>query len=295
VFFRAEIRVDVQPTELIGIVRASRMSYRRLVLVSGVGLLCALAARRARALDPSELSVGGSTGAHDAHIACGPDVRVRHASGGVQYERLFEKEPGSGRGATMDVRAAVGSMTITGVAASNDSDTAEARRLADNELNKTHLLLTTQAVLGWDWKVFALRGGVGYFGFADVGGQNDRFRTRYYPLPALDMRFGQRTTGFRGQVGVGAPPIPGLIRWYAFYGLVGYRFKEGGEVGFGHVFVPYATLDRHGGFIFHGMFPVTENIHVGAFGMAEADEYSKFNSFNWTAGGALRVMLDAQD
>jgi hypothetical protein len=43
------------------------------------------------------------------------------------------------------------------------------------------------------------------------------------------------------------------------------------------------------------MVPITQNIHIGGFGMVEADEYSKFNGFNWTAGVALRVMLDTQD
>lgn len=257
-----------------------------------MGLFCALAARRARALDPSELSVGGSAGAHDAHISCGPDVRVKHASGGVHYERLFEKEDSPGTGTTMDLRAGAGTTIITAV---SDLETnSEAQRLYGNEHGKTHVLMTGQALLGWDWKTFALRGGVGYFGISEVADDKDRFRTLYYPLPALDMRIGQRT-GFRGQLGVGAPPIPGLVRWYSLYGLASYRFKEGGDVGAGYVIVPTGTLDKRGGLVGHGMFPITPNLHFGGFAMVEVDEYSKFRGFNWTAGAALRVMLDTQD
>ncbi len=268
------------------------MDLRRTLLVSGVATLCALAARRARAVDPSELSIGGSTGGHDAHITCGPDVRVRHANGGVHYERLFEKEGDPSRGATMDVRAGVGTTTVTGV--SDLQESQDARALYDNEHGKTHMMMSGQALAGWDWKTFALRGGVGYFGISDLSDDNRRFRAHYYPLPALDMRIGQRT-GFRGELGIGAAPIPGLVRWYSTYALVSHRFKEGGEVGGGYIYVPVGTFDRRGGFVGHGMVPITQNIHIGGFGMVEADEYSKFNGFNWTAGVALRVMLDTQD
>jgi hypothetical protein len=267
------------------------MSLRRAVLVSGVIALTALVARRAHAVrDPSELSVGGSTGAHDAHIACGPDIRVRHASGGVHYERLFQSEPG--RGATIDVRAGVGSTVITSVSDTNTSD--KARMLDANERGRTHMLITGQALAGWDWRTFALRGGVGYFGLSALTDEDRRFKAKYYPLPALDMRIGKRT-GFRGNLGLGAPPVPGLIRWYSLYGILAYRFKEGGDISVGNITTFGGTLDQRNGFFFSGMFPITENVHVGGFALIGADEYSKLNGFNWTAGGALRLMLDAPE
>ncbi len=267
------------------------MSARRWILVSGVVALTGLVVRRAHAVrDPSELSVGGSAGAHDAHIACGPDVRVRHASGGVHYERLFEQEPG--RGATLDVRAGLGSTAITAV--SDTDSSANARMLEANESGRTHILVTGQALGGWDWRTFAIRGGVGLFGLSALTDQNRRFQSKYYPLPALDMRIGKRT-GFRGNLGVGAPPVPGLIRWYSVYGILAYRFKEGGDVSVGNITTFGGTLDQRNGFFFSGMFPITENVHVGGFALIGPDEYSKLNGFNWTAGGAVRLMLDAPE
>ena len=263
---------------------------RRLALFSCVIILTGLAARRAHALrDPSELSVGGSAGAHDAHITCGPDVRVRHASGGVHYELLFESETEPGRGATIDMRAGVGTTVVTGVSDTNNSE--KARALYDNESGRTQILITGQALGGWDWRTFAIRGGVGYFGFSGLTDDDRRFQAKYYPLPAIDMRIGKRS-GFHGNLGVGAPPVPGLVRWYSLYGLLNYRFREGGEVGVGHLATFGGTLDQRTGFFFHGMFPITEQLHVGGFAMIGADEYSKLNGFNWTAGGAVRLMLD---
>jgi hypothetical protein len=269
------------------------MRRRRILLASGVALLCGLAARSARAVrDPSELSVGGSAGAHDAHIACGPDVRVRHATDGVHYERLLESDE-RGRGASMDVRAAVGTVVVTGVSDVNESE--KARTLYDNERDRTRVLATGQGLLGWDWGTFGLRGGVGYFGFAGLTNDDRYFRARYYPLPALDMRIGRRDGGFRGDLGFGAPPIPGLARWYSLYGLLSYRFREGGEVGAGYVTTFGGTFDQRTGFVFNGMFPITHAVHVGGFAMIDADDHSKLTGFNWTAGGALRLMLAADE
>ncbi|MBI2388291.1 MAG: hypothetical protein HYV09_01630 [Deltaproteobacteria bacterium] len=269
------------------------MIHRRPLLFTACGLLTALAARRVHALsDPSELSVGGSTGAHDAHITCGPDVRVRHASGGVHYERVFEDQPGSDRGMSLDVRAGVGSTTITGVSDYGTDQTATA--LANNERDRTRVLATGQVLAGWDWRTFALRGGLGYFGLSTLSDDNRRFETKYYPLPALDMRIGRRS-GFRGNLGAGAPPIVGMTRWYSLYGLAAYRFKEGGEVGTGLIASFGGTLDQRVGWVFQGSVPITEWMHVGGFGMIDADDKSKLSGFNWTAGAGVRFLLDSAD
>ncbi len=270
------------------------MRVRRTMLVSGVAVLCALAARRAHALrDPSELSVGGSTGQHDAHIACGPDIRVRHASAGLSYERLFQAEHGpEGRGASIAVRAGAGMTTITRVSDVDPTKPdARATLLDRNETGSTHWLGSGAVALGYDWRTFALRGGVGYFGFSSLTSDNQHFVAKYYPLPVIDMRIGQ-TTGFRGELGVGAPPIPGLARWYAIYGFLAYRFKEGGEFGAGHVTAFGGTLDQRMGFLFKGSFPLHQRVHVGGFGMVDADDKSKLSGFNWTAGGGVTFLLD---
>ena len=276
------------------------MIGRRPLLVATCGVLVALAARRAHALDPSDLSIGGSTGAHDAHITCGPDVRVRHASGGVQYERLFEQVPGEGRGTSIDVRAGIGTTAITGVSDEAEPSTpsttpSTASTLYKNENGRIHVLATGQALAGWDWRTFALRGGVGYFGLSGLTNDNAQFQQKYYPLPAIDMRIGRRTSGFRGNLGVGAPPIAGLARWYSLYGIAAYRFKEGGDVGLGLLTTFGGTLDQRSGFLFHGSVPVTDWMQFGGFGMIDTDDHSKLTGFNWTGGLSARFILDGTD
>lgn len=270
---------------------------RRFLLLGACGVLTALVARRAQALDPSSLTVSGSTGAHDAHITCGPDVRVRHASGGVQYERLFEDGAGSGRGASLDVRAGVGSTQITGTSddTGSSSSAATASSLYANENGRTHVLATGQALLGWDWRTFALRGGVGYFGLSGLTDDDRHFKTKYYPLPAIDMRIGKRVEGVHGNLGVGAPPVAGLARWYSLYAILGYRFKEGGDVGVGWLTTFGGTFDQRSGLLFQGSVPVTDWMHFGGFGMIDADDKSKLTGFNWTGGVAVRLILDGQD
>lgn len=275
------------------------MPSRRTLLAAGAFVLVGLGVRRAHALrDPSELSVGGSTGAHDAHISCGPDVRVRHANAGLHYERVFQAEgQPEGRGIALEVNAAAGSTTITNVApASNpsQSDLDTARDLSTNEQGRAHWLGTVQVGAGWDWRTFALRGGLGWFGFSDVTADHRAYVAHYYPLPTLDMRIGQRH-GFRGDLGLGPPPIPGLARWYSLYGLLSYRFAEGGEVGVGHVIAIGGALDERMGVVFKGAFPVTKSLYVGGFGMFDADDKSHFTGFNWSAGGGLTLLLDQDD
>ncbi|MGZ5969943.1 MAG: hypothetical protein ACXWP4_19860, partial [Polyangiales bacterium] len=241
---------------------------RRTILAAMVAVLLGMAARKAHALrDPSELSVGGSTGAHDAHISCGPDVRVRHASGGMQYQRVFQAEGRKeGVGLSMDIRAGAGNTVITKVTAGDEGSTSETQKLGENELDRVHWLGSVQGSVGYDWRTFALRGGLGYFGFSSSTDDHVGFVAKYYPLPTLDMRIGQRT-GIRGELGVGAPPIPGLARWYSLYGLLNYRFKEGGEVGAGHVIAFGGTFDQRMGFVFKGAIPITQKLWIGGFGM----------------------------
>lgn len=276
------------------------MTGRRTLLVATCSALLALAARRAHALDPSELTVSGASGAHDAHITCGPDVRVRHASGGVQYERLFEDTPGSDRGTTLDVRAGVGTTAITAVSDGTETTTAsgtpsQVSQLYTNEKGRTHVLATGQVLAGWDWRTFALRGGVGYFGLSGLSDGNTRFEQKYYPLPAIDMRIGRRTSGFRGHLGLGAPPIAGLARWYSLYGIASYRFREGGDVGFGLLTTFGGTLDQRSGFVFQGSVPVTNWMQVGGFALIDADDKSRLSGFNWTGGLSARFVLDGTD
>ncbi|MEO7095877.1 MAG: hypothetical protein ABI175_21635 [Polyangiales bacterium] len=272
------------------------MTLRRLLLVTAVVGLGALATRRAHAnRDPSELSVGGSLGSHDAHFACAPDVRVRHASGGFVYRRTFEEQGGDkGEGPVIDARAGFGITAITEVDQRGiDATTKQpnnAQQLYDNEHDRGHFLATAQVSGGWDWGVIAVQGGLGYFGMADTA--DDRtFRARYYPLPVLEARFGKKK-GFSLDTGLGAAPLPGLTRWYSGYAIGQYRFKEGGEIGAGVLGVPASQLDRRAGVLFKGSFPVTPWLSLGGFGLVDANDKSHLGTLNWTAGGTVTFLLD---
>lgn len=259
-----------------------------------VACLGALVVRRAHAsAGPSDLEVGGSTGAENVHLSCGPDVRVAHASGGIHYERVFPAEGGpDGRGILMDVRAGVGTTTITSVTAPDSSSVSVVAQAADiqaNEVGRRHVLATTQATFGFDWYKFAMTGGVGYFGISEVV-DGSHFRARYLPLPALDMRIGKRV-GFSGNLGVGAPPVAGLARWYSAYGVGQYRFREGGEVGVGLVST-FGELDQRTGVLFKGSAPITSWMSIGGFGLVGGDNQSKASSLGWTAGVSVTFKID---
>jgi hypothetical protein len=276
------------------------MTPRRLLLLGAAVLLTALAARRAHAnRDPSELSVGGSLGAHDAHFACAPDVRVRHASAGFTYHRTFEQPGGDpGEGPTFDARAGFGMTAITDVDQRGvDKITGRpntAQQLYDNEHEQRHVLATAQVSGGWDWGLVAVHGGIGYFGMADTH-DDVGFRARYYPLPVVETRVGRRARGFSVDLGVGAAPLPGLTRWYSAYAIGQYRFKEGGEIGAGGVIIPASQLDRRGGILFKGSIPIASWLSVGGFGLVDANDKSQLGTLNWTIGGAATFVLDGMD
>jgi hypothetical protein len=259
-----------------------------------VACLGALVVRRAHAsASPSDLEVGASTGAENVRLSCGPDVRVAHASGGIHYERVFPAEGGpEGRGILMDVRAGVGTTTITSVSTPDASSAAvvtQAGNIERDEVGHRHVLATAQTTVGFDWYSFALSGGVGYFGISEVV-DGSHFRARYLPLPALDMRVGKRV-GFSGNLGVGAPPVAGLARWSSGYAVGQFRFREGGEVGVGLVST-FGELDQRTGVLFKGSAPITSWLSVGGFGLVGGDNQSKASSVGWTAGVSLSFKID---
>lgn len=267
-----------------------RWPGRRLYLGAAAFGFSALAVGRARAGTPTDLEVGGSTGAHDVHLSCGPDVRVAHASGGAHYERVFQAEGGrEGTGLLVDVRAGVGTTTIESARSDNGDYAARAAAINDHEGGRHHVLATAQVNAGYDWGRFALTGGVGYYGVSELV-DDSRFRARYLPLPALDMRIGRRE-GFSTNLGAGAAPIPGLARWYSLYAIGQYRFREGGEVGVG-LLATAGELDQRSGVVFKGSAPITSRISVGGFGMIGGDSNGGTRGFGWTAGASVAVKLD---
>jgi len=270
----------------------SARPLRRLLLALMVVGLGALVARRAHALrDPSELSGGVSGGEHDVHLACGPDARVRNASAGAHYERVIQHpEYSPGVGVIVDVRAGVGTSTITSVTpvASDGGDKTYAQTLEEHERGRAHVLGSTQMAAGWDARIFAIRVGAGFYGLGEV--TDDRyFRAKYQVLPAAELRIGKRT-GLMADVGVGAPPVFGLERHYTAYVLMKYRTEEGAELGAGGL-AYLGTFEDRGGLLVKGAYPITQDILIGAYG--SWDTQTKFSShFNYTAGLGATFILD---
>jgi hypothetical protein len=268
--------------------RRPPVGRRRLYLGAAAFAFGLLAVGRARASAPTDLSVGGSTGEHDVHLSCGPDVRVAHASGGAHYERVFQADDArEGVGTLVDVRAGVGTTTIQ--SASGSEYQARVDAIQANEAGRHHVLATAQTTLGYDWYRFALTGGIGYYGLSELV-DDSHFRARYLVLPALDMRIGRRDR-FSANLGLGAAPIPGLARWYSAYAIGQYRFREGGEVGVG-LLATAGELDQRSGVVFKGSVPITSRISAGGFGMVGGDSNGGTRAFGWTAGASVDIKLD---
>lgn len=278
------------------------MAPRRALLLVAVFVFAALSARRAHAnRDPSELEGGGSLGAHDATLTCGPTAHVRTASGGFHYDRVFESEGRPpGEGASLDVRAAIGSTTIVQVGDRGfDKCTApgglcpnQSEQIYAANADRSHFLGSAQMSGGWDFGTVAIAGGVGYFGLAEI--RDNQFHSKYWPLPSVEARVGRRTRGWSLKGGLGAPPIAGMARWYSTYAIASYRFKEGGEIGAGVMGVVVADLDKRNGLLFKGAVPITDWATIGGFGViGAANNDLTSTAFNWTAGASMTFTLDA--
>src|SRR5438093_1362858 len=114
-----------------------RRTLRRHLLLAAVLGIAALSARRAYAIsDPTQLDVGGSVGEHDAHVTCGPDVRVRNASAGAHFEHL-EQHPdfSPGVGFVVDARGGFGSTIITSTKAADPNDVQQVTEAQDLSAN----------------------------------------------------------------------------------------------------------------------------------------------------------------
>jgi hypothetical protein len=266
-------------------------SLRRLVLAAGLVGLCALVARRAHALrDPETLSGGVSYGEHDAHLTCGPDVRVRHASAGVHYDRVFQHPDYSpGVGVIADARFGGGGATISKVYPSNAAGTpsSDELALAANEHGQWHGFGGGQVMAGWDFGVFSARAGIGVFGFGTEDG--NRIRQSYSPWPALELRIGRRT-GFSSDLGLGALPIPGLARSPGLYALAQHRWEDGGELGVG-TFATFGDFDARRAVLVKGAYPVSKALLVGAFGSVESGG-QQFHQVGFGGGVGVTVLLD---
>jgi len=169
---------------------------RRGLLSLGVLGLAFLSVRRVQANDPSTVSVGGSFSEHDAHLTCGPDVRVRHASGGAHIHKVFGDK---GEGFVVDARGGAGTTSVTTIY----EDTTQAK---GQTVSPTRWVGSGQLAIGYAWQSFGFALGAGEYGAAD-GAYVDGERKRAF-LPAAAFRFG-RGTPFRGEAGSVRPRSPG--------------------------------------------------------------------------------------
>jgi hypothetical protein len=218
----------------------------------------------------------------------------------MTYQRLVQSEGrDSGEGLLVDFRAGLGSTTITEVnghcGATDTNCQNAASTLAQNEVDNRHVLMTGQAMAGFDWGSVALMGGLGFFGLSTTQNDHKEFAARYYPLPAVDIRVGRRRVGWSADFGIGSTPVAGFTRWYALYAVGQYRFKEGGEVGAGLIAIPAGEVDARSGVLFKGAVPITEWMSIGGFGVLNANDQSTLTGFNWTAGGQITLLLEETD
>lgn len=178
---------------------------RRILLTCAVLGMVALTARRVRARDPGEVSVGGSYGEHEAHVTCGPDVRVRNVDVGAHWHQQLLLE-GARHGPSVDLRGGAGRVSIARIHDAT-GPAADARLVGGGQL-----------LLGWDWSRFGFGLGGGIFSTAE--GAYAGAGTQSILLPSLDLR----VTTFDGSVdvafGIGAPRVPVVARKWGLHGEV---------------------------------------------------------------------------
>lgn len=170
--------------------------------------MVALTARRVRARSPGEVSVGGAYGEHEAHVTCGPDVRVRNVDVGAHWHQQLTLA-GATHGPSFDLRGGAGRVSV---ARAYD---------ANGPFVGPRVVGGGQLLLGWDWSRFGFGIGGGLFQTADGVYPGDG--TRALLLPSLDLR----VTTFDGSVdvafGLGAPRVPVVARTWGLHGEIAGR------------------------------------------------------------------------
>lgn len=258
-------------------------SMRRGLLSLGVLGFAVLSVRRVQAHDggdSSSASAGFSASEHDAHLTCGPDVRVRHASAGAHVHKVFGDD---GTGWVVDARGGVGSSEVTQIYAGDTAETAEkpaSKRTA----------ASGQLTFGYSWRSFGFAVGAGYFGAVD-GAYEKSARVRYALLPATSFRFG-RGTPFRGELGFGSPPIPALARHLSLYGDFAFKVDESLVVGLGSYSTLQTDLERRTGFYGRGGYHVTPAVQLGGF-LAVESLLDGERRVGWAGGVGVTWLLDA--
>lgn len=258
---------------------------RRALLSLGVLGLAVLCVRRVHANDPSTVSVGGSYAEHDAHLTCGPDVRVRHASGGAQVHKVFGDD---GTGFVVDARGGAGSTTITKIydeEAPPPGSTQSPRGTAP-----TRWAGGGQIGIGYSWRSFGFALGGGYFAAAEDAYREDAGRYTHIVMPTAAFRFGQGKP-FSGEAGLGAPPVPGLARFWSLYTDAQFRVDESVNAGFGTYVVLFNDLQQRSGFYGRGGYMLTPAIQLGGF-LGVETTFDKDRRIGFATGLGLTFTLD---
>ncbi|MGZ5970371.1 MAG: hypothetical protein ACXWP4_22025 [Polyangiales bacterium] len=245
-------------------------------------MLTLAASRRVHALrDPSTLSVGGGYGEHDAHLTCGPDVRVRDASGGAHYHQVIGE---NGTGFVVDARAGYGRSSTSVYPDTTHQPTGSTSPPDAPGRN----LGAAQLALGYAWERSGFFVGGGYYG-ALQGAYADSAGTRRSFLPAAEVRFGLGRP-FTGKVGLGSPPIPTLARFYSLYADFEFR-KDTHGFGFG-VYAPLQSeLEQRSGFYGRAWVLAFDPVRIGAFAGPQINNVSADRRIGFVLGADLEVVL----
>ncbi len=225
-------------------------------------------------------SVGGSYGEHDAHVTCGPDVRVRTANGGLVYHHMVPLTEAADHGLAVDVRGGIGQVAIKHIYPSSDPGAAPRPAAAE-----PRIVGSSQVLLGYDWLPFGFAIGGGYFG--DPEGAYAPGGTRYRFLPAVAFRFGTRNGKFTGSAGIGAPPVPAVARLWGLYADFGVRTDSGIVIGGGMYAPLYGDLEQTTGLYTRGGFPVAPRVRLDVLGgleIAAGGEASAQNNLGYRVG-----------
>lgn len=257
---------------------------RRVLLSLGVLGMGFLFVRRVHANDPSTVEVGGSFSEHDAHVTCGPDVRVRHASAGARVHKVF----GEGSGFVIDARGGGGSTAVTKI---YDEEPAPSGQ-PPNGVASTRWVGAGQLALGYSWRPFGFAVGYGYYGFTEGAYAADSSNKGALPLPVVMFRFG-RGTPFKGEVGLGAPPIAGLARHYTAYADFELKADESLGIGFGSYSSLLGDLERRVGLYGRGVYTLTPAANLGAFLSLEST-WNHDRRIGYAAGLSVTFLLDAR-
>ena len=199
------------------------MRTRRVLLVTGLGLMIVSAGRRARAVGvESEGAVyGGQT---SGSWICGPVGTAHYGGAGVQVGvSQRERSDPEGRGFLGDVAAGGERENVALLSCSSGGCTEEKE---GSQLNR--LMLGGRVRGGYEGRYYRVEAGLGAYqgwGYDNVGGPVQHFTLSTQVYPNLSVAFGKLRRIY-GVVGFGTPLVTEILK-PGIYGAVGVAGAEG--------------------------------------------------------------------